>query len=79
MEEDSHNMGVIEIDLFPEDVNTELHPEVRRFRRLLEEVGREYHCRLTFFEVENGTISFSFDNDELMTKIIRILQGKEER
>lgn len=78
MEEGFFEKGVIEVDIFSEDVDSELHPEVRRFRRLLEEVAREYNCTLTFFEVEKGTVSFSFDNDELMSKIIKILQGKEE-
>jgi hypothetical protein len=72
--------GLIEIDLFPAEVNSLEHPEVCRFRELLEDVALEYHCRLLSFDIECGTVSFSFDSDQLMANILRILQdGSENR
>ena len=65
--------GLIEVDLFPEEVDRLEHPEVVRLRALLEDVALEHHCRLLFFEIKRGTVSFSFDSDELMTKILKIL------
>lgn len=67
--------GLIEVDLFPEDVDSLEHPDVLGFRELLEDVALEYHCRLLFFEIEKGTVSFSFDSDNLMTDIVKILQN----
>lgn len=66
--------GVIEVDMFKAEVNSEDHPEAVAFRRLLEEVAREYSCNLVSFSVEKGTVSFSFDDDSLTASIIRILQ-----
>ncbi len=65
--------GLIEVDLFPTEVDSLEHPEVLRLRALLENVALEYHCRLLFFEIERGTVSFSFDSDELMAEILKIL------
>lgn len=67
--------GLIEVDLFPEDVDSLEHPEVLRFRELLEDVALENHCRLLFFDIENGTVSFSFDSDKLMANILKIFQN----
>lgn len=67
--------GLIEVDLFPAEVDSLEHPEVMRFRKLLEDVAMEYHCRLLFFEIEQGTASFSFDSDELMTDIFKLFQN----
>ena len=67
-------MGIIEVDLFSEDVDSLDHPGVVEFRRLLEEVADGYDCSLTSFDVDHGTVSFSFDNDELDAEILRILQ-----
>ena len=67
-------MGVIEVDLFSEDVDTPDHPEAINFRDLLETVADEYECSLLTFEVERGTVAFSFDSDELTSKILKILQ-----
>ena len=67
-------MGIIEVDLFSEDVDSLDHPEVVKFRRLLEEVADEYHCFLRSFDIEHGTVFFSFDNDALDAKIVQILQ-----
>ena len=74
-------MGVIEVDLFSEDVNSPRHPKAKRFKRLLEDVADEYECTLRTFEVEHGTVSFSFDDDVLTAEILRMLQirGKEGR
>ncbi len=67
-------MGVIEVDLFSEDVDTPEHPEAVHFRDILEAVADEYACTLLTFEVERGTVAFSFDSDELTAEILKILQ-----
>ena len=71
-------MGVIEVDLFSEEVNSPEHPEAAIFRKLLEQVADEYGCELLLFEVDQGTVSFSFDDDELTSEILKILQAKAE-
>ena len=68
--------GVIEVDLFSEQVNGTDHPEAVKFKELLEDVAQEYQCNLLLFEVEKGTVAFSFDSDELMAEILKILQMK---
>ena len=67
-------MGIIEVDLFSEDVDSLDHPDVVKFRKLLQEVAADYDCNLISFDIDHGTISFSFDNDELDAEILRILQ-----
>ncbi|MBW2028198.1 MAG: hypothetical protein JRH06_11300 [Deltaproteobacteria bacterium] len=67
-------MGTIEVDMFREEVDSTDHPEAIRFKGLLEDVAEEYGCELISFSVKKGTVSFSFDNDELMADIIKILQ-----
>ena len=67
-------MGIIEVDLFSEDVDSLDHPEVVKFRTLLEEVASEYHCYLRSFDIDHGTVVFSFDNDVLDAKIVQLLQ-----
>ena len=67
--------GYIEVDLFSSEINDPEHPEVVRFKALLEEVAREYNCSLTYFELDHGTVTFSFDNDELIAEILRILRN----
>jgi hypothetical protein len=69
--------GVIEVDLFPEDVDSPDHPEVVQFRNLLEEVAGDHGCALTSFEIQRGTVSFSFDNDELIAEVIGMLETVE--
>jgi hypothetical protein len=47
---------------------------------MLLEVADEYNCCLTSFEVDKGTVIFSFDSDELMTDIVGILEkGREDQ
>jgi hypothetical protein len=70
-------MGVIEVDLFSEDVDSLDHPEVVEFKRLLGEVAEEYHCKLLVFEIDHGTVSFSFDNEGLMAEVLKILQDRK--
>ena len=70
--------GYIEIDMFPEDVNRLDDPRVIDFKRLLLEVAEEYDCFLITFEVNNGTVTFSFDSDELTAEILTILQYDDE-
>jgi len=67
-------MGIIEVDLFSEDVDSLDHPKVVELKKLLEEVADDFDCNLTSFHIEHGTVSFSFDNDELDAEILRILQ-----
>lgn len=67
-------MGIIEVDLFSEDVDSLDHPEVVKFKRLLEEVADEFHCDLKSFAIEHGTVLFSFGNDTLDAKIVRLLR-----
>jgi hypothetical protein len=70
-------MGFIEVDLFSKDVDSADHPQAIHFRGLLEEVAEDYRCRLVSFEVEKGTVTFSFDNDGLTAEILKILQIEE--
>ena len=67
--------AVIEIDMFPEEVNSMDHWEVVYFKGVLEDVAEEYACRLVSFEINKGTVVFSFDSDELMANILSILQN----
>jgi hypothetical protein len=70
-------MGVIEVDLFPEEVDSPFHPKAARFRKLLEEVADEYECALLSFEVERGTVAFSFDDDVLTAEVLKLLQPEK--
>jgi len=69
-------MGVIEIDLFPKDVDSRDHPDAVNFRRLLEQVADEHECHLLSYEVDRGTVSFSFDDDGLTAEVLKVLQEK---
>lgn len=69
-------MGVFEVDLFPEEVNNTDHPRAREFRKVLEAVAADFHCRLLSFEVDHGTVSFAFDSDVLDAEILRVLEEK---
>ena len=69
--------GIIEVDMFSTEVDSEDHPEVISFKETLFEVAEEYDCELLHFEIHRGTVSFSFDSDELMADILKILQNKE--
>lgn len=69
-------MGIIEVEMFSEDVDDLEHPVVQSFRELLEEVAGEYECHLESFEVSRGTVSFSFDNDELEAEVLKLLDTK---
>ena len=65
--------GLIEVDMFSKEVNTLNYPEVMEFRELLELVADEHGCLLISFEINHGTVSFSFDDESLMAEIIKIL------
>ncbi len=67
--------GIIEVDLFPHDVDRLDSPEVAEFKALLEDVAKDFGCTLTYFDIDKGTVSFSFDSDELMVEILKILQS----
>lgn len=68
--------GVIEVDLFSEEVDSEDHPEAAQFKEMLEEAAADHECELMSFEVNKGTVSFSFDDDVLTAKILNILHEK---
>jgi hypothetical protein len=74
----SDKAGFIEVDMFPEEIDSEDHPDVSRFRELLEAVADEYHCSLVTFEIDSGTVIFSFDSDELMADIVNILKNEKQ-
>jgi hypothetical protein len=67
--------GLIEVDLLSMDVNDLDHPEVIGLRELLEDVALEYHCRLIYFDIRQGTVTFAFDSDTLMAEILKILRN----
>ena len=69
--------GVIAVDLFSPEVDGTGHPEAVRFRALLEDVAGEYGCELVYFEVESGTVSFSFNDDLLMADVLKLLKHDE--
>lgn len=70
--------GHIEVDMFSEDINSRDHPEVMEFKRVLLEEAEKHECFLTSFEIDRGTITFSFNNDELTAKILDILQHERQ-
>ena len=69
-------MGMFEVDLFPEEVNSTDHPQAREFKKMLEDVAQDFQCKLLSFEVDHGTVSFLFDSDELNAEILRVLEEK---
>ena len=69
-------MGIIEVDMFSEDVDSPEHPVADSFKELLEEVAEQYDSHLISFDVDHGIVSFSFDNDELTAEVLKILQMK---
>jgi len=68
----------IEVDMFPKEINSLNDPEVIRFKRLLLEVAEGYDCFLVSFEIDHGTVIFSFDSDELTAEILTILRNDRE-
>ena len=70
-------MGVFEVDMFSKEVDSPYHPEALRFRQLLEEVAEEFGCHLITYSVNQGTVSFSYDSDELTAKILKILEDRQ--
>lgn len=63
--------------MFSEDVDNIEHPLAESFKELLEEVAEQYDCHLLSFEINKGTVSFSFDSDKLTADILRILHEKD--
>jgi len=57
-------------------VNSTDHPQVREFKKMLEDVAQDFQCKLLSFEVDHGTVSFLFDSDELNAEILRVLEEK---
>ncbi len=70
-------MGTIEVDFFPEEVDSPDHPEAIILRTLLEQVADDYDCELLSFHVDRGTVTFSFDSDELTADILKILKESD--
>ena len=67
-------MGIIEVDMFSEDVDSPEHPVADSFKALLIEVAEQYNSQLISFEVDRGMVSFSFDSDELTAEVLKILK-----
>jgi len=67
-------MGAIEVDMFSQDVDSPGHPVAESFKELLEEVAGQFDCSLLSFEVNRGTITFSFDSDELTAEILKMFE-----
>ncbi|MBW1870246.1 MAG: hypothetical protein JRI73_13525 [Deltaproteobacteria bacterium] len=63
-----------EVEMFAAEVDSKDHPHAAQFREMLENVAKEYKCALISFEVHEGTVTFSFDSDELNAEIIEILK-----
>jgi hypothetical protein len=70
-------MGTIEVDMFSEEVDSSEHPDAVILKTVLEQVADDYDCELLNFHVEQGTVSFSFDSDELTADILKILQESD--
>ncbi|MBC8176164.1 MAG: hypothetical protein H8E19_02065 [Deltaproteobacteria bacterium] len=66
--------GFFEVEMFAAEVDSKDHPYAAQFREMLENVAKEYKCALISFEVHEGTVTFSFDSDELNAEIIEILK-----
>lgn len=71
-------MGIIEADMFSKDVDSPEHPVADSFKELLEDVAEQYGCNLISFEVEQGTVLFSFDDDALTAEILKILSERDD-
>lgn len=66
--------GCFEIDLFETDVDDVDHPYANQFKDMLESVAEQHGCHLISFEVNKGTVLFSFDGDELNAEILDLLK-----
>jgi hypothetical protein len=66
--------GSFEVDLFSQEVDGENHPYASQFKDMLESVAEQYGCQLISFEVNKGTVMFSFDSDQLNDKILELLK-----
>lgn len=69
--------GTFEVDLFPKEVDSRDHPYAEQFKEILEGVATEYACTLLSFEVNRGTVTFSFDSDELTAEILQLLNRED--
>ena len=69
-------MGMIEVDLFTDEVDSEEHPEAIKVKTLLEAVAVEFGSELLAFEVNEGTVVFSFDSDELTAEVLKLLRNE---
>ena len=72
----TESSGCFEVEMFGADVDSPDHPYASQFREILESVAEEYGCSLVSFEVHEGTVTFSFDSDELNARIIDVLRER---
>jgi hypothetical protein len=72
----AESSGFIEIDLFPEDVDSLDHPDVVGFREVLENAANAYDCSVLSFEIDHGTVAFALDSEALVAEILRVLEEK---
>ena len=68
--------GFFEVEMFPAEVDSPDHPYAAQFREMLENVAEEHQCALLSFEVDEGTVTFSFDSDEVNAEIIDMLKER---
>ena len=72
-----YSSGIIEVDMFSDEVDSPDHPEAVNFKSLLEDVAEEFNCKLISFDIDHGAVCFSFDSDELTANILSILNQSE--
>src|SRR5689334_7313325 len=59
--------------LFASDVHSLDHPEVVRFRAILEGMARAYGGRLLSFAIDHGVVAFSVDSEEMARDLLEDL------
>lgn len=67
--------ATFEVEMFQADVDSVSHPYADQLKDMLEDVAREHDCQLVSFAVHQGTVTFSFDSNELTAEILRIIKG----
>ena len=73
IKDDVRSISSNQVDQFSKDVDSLDHPEVIEFRELLENAADEYNCHLVAFDIDHGTVSFSFDDDRVTAVILKML------
>jgi hypothetical protein len=67
-------MGFIAFKLFPNDVNSLDHPNVKEFKQMLDAMAIAYKCNLTSFAISHGVVMFHFDNEEITSDILKDME-----